>query len=77
MLMIDENSPWPVSDQRSLAAASAASRGYMSRGLLRKDQIRQSAIYRAKPAMCGWCLEIIDRDEGATLPRGIARRTSI
>lgn len=77
MLIVDGTNPvLTTEDTNALAAISASSRGYGSLGLLRMDQIRRSALRVKRPAMAEWCMAIIDRDESATLPRGIFRITS-
>lgn len=77
MLIVDGTNPvLSPEDKRAFAAASTSSRGYGSLGLLRMDQIRRSALRLKRPAMAEWCIAIIDRDESATLPRGLIRKTS-
>lgn len=78
MLLVDCTNPILTPEYaQALASATVSSRFYGSRGLLRKDQIRRSALRIKRPAMAEWCVAIIDRDENTTLPRGIARKTSI
>jgi hypothetical protein len=78
MLLVDGTNPiLTPEDAQALASTTASSRGYGSRGLLRKDQIRRSALPIKRPAMAEWCISIIDRDGNTTLPHGIARKTSI
>jgi hypothetical protein len=78
MLLVDCTNPiLTPEDAQALAWATASSRFYTSRGLLRIDQIRRSTLRIKRPAMAEWCVAIIDRDENTTLPRGIGRKTSI
>lgn len=78
MLIVDGANPvLTPEDTQALAAASASSRVYGSLGLLRMDQIRRSALRVKRPAMAERCMAIIEHDENTTLPRGIARKTSI
>lgn len=78
MLLIDGTNPiLSAEEQQSLTRASASSRGYMTLGLFRKDQVRQAAYMEKRPAMREWSLAVIDRDENSTLPRGIARRIAL
>lgn len=77
MLIVDSTNPvLTPEDTKALAVASVSSRGYGCLGLLRIDQIRRSALRLKRPAMAEWCMAIIERDESATLPRGIVRKTS-